>query len=131
MRNTLSPSVFRLWLASTIYFLVLVLGIGFVFPNVHFPVWLELMLKSTAVVAFLVIVLVPAVHAATHLRPKKGSWRGAKALTVAAVTAAAGYLLLFGELLYVKLKTCDINAVPHDSRWHCNVSGKGFVAYFV
>src|SRR5438046_1013124 len=105
MRNTLSPPIFKLWLASIIYFLALVLGVGFVFPNTHFPVWFELVLKSTAVLAFLIVVLAPAIHAVTHLRSKERS----KALIAAALTAAAGYALLFGGVLYVKLKTCDIN----------------------
>ncbi len=127
MHDTVRPPIFKLWLASVVYILALILGIGFVFQNVHFPVWFELVLKSTAVLAFLIIVLAPAIHAATRLRSQKRS----KALIVAALTAAAGYALLFGGLVYVKLKTCDINAIPFDTRWHCNVEGKGIIVYFV
>lgn len=116
--------IFKLWLASVIYIPALILALGFVFPNSHFPTWFELVLKSTAVLAFLIIVLVPLLH---MLTPRKRL----QVLKISAYSMVVGYALLGGQLLYIKLKTCDRNIIPHDDRWHCNVSGKGVIVYFI
>jgi len=119
--------IFKLWFGAAAYIVSLVVSLAFVFPESHFPVWLELALKLLAAAAFLVVVLVPLIYLAMHLRQKKVS----KPLVVAAGMTVIGYMLLFGGLVYVKLKSCDINAVSHDNQWHCNVSGKGILVYFV
>lgn len=118
-------AAFKLWIIAIIYVLALLLGLGFIFPNSHIPVWFELLFKGTAALAFTLIVLIPVLYVATHHGQKTRS----QALTVAAYITFAGYVLLFGQLLYVRLKTCDVNAIVHDGRWHCNVSGKGVVFY--
>lgn len=69
------------------------------------------------------LLLVPASRMSTRFRQR--------ALKVTAGVTAAGYALLLGLLAYVKLKTCDVNAVPHDRQWHCNVEGKSILVYFL
>lgn len=116
-----------MWLASVICLLLLVVTTAFIKPGTMLPVWLELLLKGTAVLAFTIIVVSPLLHLSKRFRPGEQS----KPLRIAAYITIAGYVMLFGLTLYVKLKTCDSNAVPHDSRWHCNVDGNGVVVYFV
>lgn len=120
-------TLLRLWLASGIYILVLIVGFAFIFPNVHLPFLLELLFKASAVLAFSMLLLVPALHVTTRFRQGKKH----PALMAATGITAAGYALLLGYILYIKLKTCDVNAIPYDDRWHCNVDGKNFVVYFV
>lgn len=117
----------KLWLASGLYLLVLILFFAFIIPDAHLPVMLELLLKGTAVLAFCALLITPAFHVATRFRQGKKH----PILMIGAGIVAAGYALLFGLLLYVMFKACDPHAIPHDSRWHCNVEGKSIVAYFV
>lgn len=127
MRNALSPLIFRLWLVSAVCILAIVLGFGFVFPDAHLPAWLELAQKGTAVLAFLISVLVPVMYAVARPRPKQQP----HVLAAATVVVAAGYALLLGVLVYVKLRTCDANVAPYDGRWHCTIEGKAIVIYVV
>lgn len=119
--------LFKLWLACGGYILALILCFAFIFPNAHLPVLLELLLKGTAVLAFCMLLLLPALNAAG--RSRQGGRH--PALMAAAGTMVAGYALLLGQVVYIKLKTCDINATPYDSQWHCNVEGKSFIAYIM
>src|SRR5688572_12958692 len=121
------PPRLKLWLACVAYILALILGFAFIFSNAQLPVLLELALKGTAVLAFCMLLIVPALHASIRFRQDIKH----PALPIMAGATVAGYALLFGLLVYIKLKTCDVNAIPHDSQWHCNVEGKSVVVYLL
>lgn len=113
-------------MASGLYLAVLVVAFSTVLKSAHLPVWIEFVLKASALVAFVLMILVPCVHLFMRLRAQKPS----KALTAAGYTMLVGYALFFAWLAYVKLKTCDAAAVPRDESWYCNVEGTHVVAYF-
>lgn len=123
-KREVSPVVKTIWLTSLVYLFVLLVGFGFLLPDdVYLPEWEQLAFKVSAVVAFLVVVVVPL----AHLFSKRHS----KALGVAAIVTLGAYALLFAQMIYVKVKTCDDSVFPHDARWHCNVSGKGIAASII
>ena len=122
-----SPVVKGIWLTSLFYLVMLLVGVGFVFPNLFVPMWVEWLLKVTAIFAFLVVVMIPLLHLAMKAWTKKRS----KALIVAGTVTVGAYMLLLAQMIYVKVKTCDEHSLLHDDRWHCNVSGKGVVASII
>ena len=109
------------------YLMLLVLGFSTVFSEAHLSTWLELLLKATIVLGFLLIVGTPFVYAAARFRKKMAS----KALGVTAIVLFSGYAWLFARLVYVKFKTCDTDAIPWDPNWYCHVEGKHIVFYVV
>jgi hypothetical protein len=118
----LASLLFLLFLLSSLWWGPSVWG-----DDLDLPDWLETVLRGAALVAFAAIVALPLLHLLRGMRKRQWS----KPLLVTAWLTIGGYLLLFAQLLYVKLKTCDPDAIPHDDSWYCQYDGKHAVVYFV
>lgn len=101
------------------YLFALALGLGFIFPDSHFPLWLEFILKATATIATLSLLIWPF----AFVIAKSPDNKKLNPFKVTAYLLLAGYFLIFLEALYIKLRSCG----QFDESWHCQVEGKSFV----
>lgn len=115
----------KLWLLSITYLLLLILSFLTFLADIHFSVWIELALKATAILAFIVTLSWPLINLFPNFYSRKN------VIKITAYLICIGYSLIFASLVYVKLKSCDQFLTHKDERWHCNVEGTGIVVYLV
>lgn len=123
----------RAFIVSSVYLLSIIVGGFFILPGVfqvddyNFPLVVELFLKITSSVAFLVVVssaiFIPAIRLIKKPRQQTNG-----PVAFAAITLLIGLTFIFLNGLYVKLKTCPIS---DDNAWYCRVEGKSYVGMLV
>jgi hypothetical protein len=115
------------WSLSLVYLVILLISLNVYFYDTAFPLWLEFILKGLAVIAFLIVAVLPFRYLTSkHSR----NIRKDRSFIVTAWITIIGYVLLTLVMLYVKLKTCD-DTLIEDERWHCNQDGAGLMVVFI
>lgn len=123
----------KAFVVALVYLLALIVGGFFILPgvlnvdNYDFPNVVEFLLKLCAAVAVF-IVAVSSIIIPAYVLSQRSKRTINTPSSLATLTMLIGFIAIFLNGLYVKLRTCPVGG---SDEWYCRIEGKSYIGMLV